>query len=346
MKHSKKPFLNVLNGVETPNVPFWFMRQAGRYLPEYKQLRSTAKDFLDFCYSPQKAAEATLQPITRFGMSAAIIFSDILVIPDALGVEVHFEEGKGPILKPIKDAGALAGLQPAGIQEKLEPVYEALRLTAKALPEETALIGFCGAPWTLACYMVHGSGSRDFQDVRQTARRDPAFFSQLLSLLTHCVILHAKKQIEAGAQAIQIFDSWAGTLSAEEFDTYVIAPAKAITAALKQSYPQVPLIGFPRLAGPRYVDYSLFAGFDALSVDFTVPTEWIQTNLQPHTIVQGNLDPLLLAEDKTAMLKQAEKILHDLRGKPFIFNLGHGILPHTPPEHVAALCELIRESRP
>lgn len=339
---NEKIFLERLNGHSGKEVPFWFMRQAGRYLPEYRELRSKAKDFLHFCYSPDMATEATLQPIRRFGMSAAIIFSDILVIPDALGMDVRFEVGKGPLLSAIGSLEALAKLNLDSMDEKLAPVYQALRQTRAALPGETTLIGFCGAPWTLACYMVEGKGSRDFQHVRSTAHREPLFFASLMEMLTKAVIHHARKQIDAGAEVIQLFDSWAGCLSAEEFNRFVIAPTKVITAALKQSHPQVPVIGFPRLAGPRYSLYAEQTGVDAISVDYTIDPQWIKAQLQPKILVQGNLDPLLLAEDKEAMLKQAGYILDTLKGDRFIFNLGHGVLPHTPVENVEALCDLIK----
>lgn len=341
---NEKIFLERLKGHSGKEIPFWFMRQAGRYLPEYRELRTKAKNFLDFCYTHDMATEATLQPIRRFGMSAAIIFSDILVIPDALGMDVRFEVGKGPLLTPIGNEADLKQLSLTGLEDKLAPVYQALRQTRAALPADTALIGFCGAPWTLACYMVEGKGSRDFQLVRATARREPLFFNALMEMLVKAVTEHAKKQIEAGAEVIQLFDSWAGCLSAEEFDVMVVTPTKAITAALKQSYPDVPVIGFPRLAGLRYVRYAQQTGVDAVSIDYTLDASWVKKELQPHILVQGNLDPLLLAEDKTAMLKQARHIIDTLGGDKFIFNLGHGVLPHTPVEHVEALCELIKAS--
>lgn len=342
MKSNDKTILRVLRKEACEEVPFWFMRQAGRYLPEYKELRSKAKNFLDYCYTPDMATEATLQPIRRFDMSAAIIFSDILVIPHAMGMEVWFEEGKGPQLTPLKDVSDLKKLSLDSIQEKLIPVYTAIKQTSQALPKHTALIGFCGAPWTLACYAIEGKGSRDFQNVRIAAKRNPEFFDGVINLLTEAVILHAKNQINAGAEIIQLFDSWAGVTSAEEFETYVIAPAQKIVSELKKSYPHIPVIGFPRLAGARYVDYVKKVGADAVSVDYSHSPEWIKTALQPHVVVQGNLDNILLAENKSAMLAQAKAIIETLKGGPFIFNLGHGVLPHTPVEHVQALSELIK----
>ncbi|NBX03105.1 MAG: uroporphyrinogen decarboxylase [Alphaproteobacteria bacterium] len=321
---------------------FWFMRQAGRYLPEYRELRSKAKDFLDFCYTPEMAVEATLQPIRRFGMSAAIIFSDILVLPHALGMKVWFEAGHGPKLVPLKTIADVENLSLNAIEDFLSPVYQAITQTKKSLPEGVALIGFCGAPWTLACYAVEGSGSRDYQSVRSAALRDPAFFTKLIDVLTDAVIIHADLQIKAGAETIQIFDSWSSVLTADEFSAYSIEPAKKIVSALKKKHPHVPVIGFPRLAGVRYGDYAKITGVDAVSVDASVPLDYIKNNIQPLVTVQGNLDNVLLAEDKFFALDQAKRILETLGEKPFIFNLGHGVLPHTPVENVEALSDLIR----
>ena len=315
------------------------MRQAGRYLPEYKNVRKNFKNFLEFCYTPEAACEVTLQPITRYGMSAAIIFSDILVIPDALGVDVKFSEGHGPILQPVTDLSKLSNKLSS---EKLAPVYEAIRLTRKNLPQETALIGFCGLPWTLACYMVEGKGSRDFANVRSTAHKQKDFFKGLIELLTQSVIDHSIAQIEAGAQAIQLFDSWAGVLSEDEFYHYSILPSKKITAAIKTQYPHIPVIGFPRLAGSKVIDYATLTGVDAVSVDGSISLQVAAQELQPLVVPQGNLDSLLLADDRDAMLARAKIILDTLADKPFVFNLAHGILPHTPPENVQALCELIK----
>lgn len=323
-------------------MPFWFMRQAGRYLPEYRELRSKAKNFLDFCYTPEMASEATLQPIRRFGMDGAIIFSDILVIPHKLGMEVRFEEGKGPLLTPLADEVDLKKLQLEGMTEKLAPVYEALRMTRQALPKETTLIGFAGAPWTLACYMIEGKGSRDFQKVRALSESNKKFFSALIDLLTEAVSEHAIKQIEAGAEAFQLFDSWSGVLSEPQFNEWVIAPAKKIVSNIRAKYPNIPIIGFPRLAGTKYYTYANYTGVDAVSIDGSVTLTMAREVLSPMCVIQGNLDNVVLAENKAAMLAQAKEILSTFKGKPFVFNLGHGFLPHTPIEHVEALCEVIR----
>ena len=323
--------------------PFWFMRQAGRYLPEYREIRSKTANFLEMCYTPSKASEVTLQPIRRFGMDAAIIFSDILVIPDALGVDVRFEEKKGPVLVPVQTEAELDKL--AYNADKLAPVYEALRATKAALPAETTLIGFAGSPWTLACYTVQGKSDKDFHAVRMVAIKNKPFFSRLIALLTQSVIDHCKEQINAGAEVIQLFDSWSGVLSEPEFDEWVIEPTQKIVAALKKAYPQIPVIGFPRQAGTKYRNYVLQTKVDGVSIDSSVSLEYAAKELSGLCVVQGNLDPVILAEDKEATLKQAQKIVSILGGNnPFIFNLGHGILPHTPTEHMKALCDYLKHS--
>lgn len=315
------------------------MRQAGRYLPEYREVRKNFSNFLEFCYKPEAACEVTLQPINRYGMSAAIIFSDILVIPDALGVNVKFAEGHGPILKPVLD---IAELSKNNFSEKLQPVYQAISLTRKELAKDKALIGFCGLPWTLACYMIEGKGSRDFQSVRQTAFRKNEFFSALIDLLTDAVIEHSLAQIKAGAQTIQLFDSWAGVLSEQEFYDYSIAPSKKITAAIKNIYPDVPVIGFPRLAGSKTTDYAKETGVDAVSFDGSISLLTAKNELQKYVIAQGNLDSVLLAEDRNAACQKTKKIIEMLGDKSFVFNLAHGILPHTPVDNVRAVCDIIQ----
>ena len=331
--------MRVLAGETLERPPLWIMRQAGRYLPEYREIRAKAENFMSFCYSPALAAEATLQPIRRFGFDAAILFCDILVVPDALGQPVSFAEGEGPILIPVDNAEKLAALQWS--PNMLEPVYEALRITRAGLPGDKALIGFAGAPWTLACYMVQGKSDKDFAGVRAIAMKDPAFFINLMNLLTRCVTHHLKAQIRAGADVVQIFDSWAGVLSAEEFEAYVVQPTAAIVASLHAEFPHVPVIGFPRLAGVKYWDYAVKTKVDGINIDASVPLEYAK-QLQEVCVVQGNLDPVLLAESKQATLAQAKRIVAALGDKSFVFNLGHGILPHTPIENVAALCAFLK----
>lgn len=339
MDSSSKPLLKAFRKERQERPPFWFMRQAGRYLPEYKQVRASTGGFLDLCYTPHKASTVTLQPLDRFDMSAAIIFSDILVIPHALGAGVRFAEGEGPLLVPVDNAEKLAALKwnPA----LLEPVYEALRITKEGLAGDKTLIGFAGAPWTLACYMVQGKSDKDFSGVRAIAMKDPVFFMNLLTMLTRYVTQHLKAQIQAGAEVVQIFDSWSGVLSAEEFEAYVIQPTAAIVAALKAEYPQVPVIGFPRLAGVKYWDYAVKTKVNGISIDSSVPLEYLQ-QLKDVCVVQGNLDPVILAESKQATLAQAKRIVSAMGDKSFVFNLGHGILPHTPIENVSALCAFLK----
>lgn len=344
MISSSKNLIRTLHGEKTGRIPFWFMRQAGRFLPEYRELRKQTKNFLEFCYTPDKATEATLQPIHRFGMDAAIIFSDILVVPHALGMEVWFEEGKGPMLIPVRTTEELAGLNIHGMIEKLAPVYEALRLTKKKLPAETALIGFAGAPWTLACYAIEGRSGSDFAQIKKQSVEDTIFFAEMIDLFTDAVILHAKEQIKAGAEIIQLFDSWAGLLNEEAFTRWSVKPAKKIVAAIKSEYPHVPVIAFPRQAGSKFLSYALEVKPNAISFDNSVPLEWVREHLQPKIVVQGNLSPEILAGDKTILLKEAEKIIAQLSDKAFVFNLGHGILPHTPVENMQALCDFLKNS--
>lgn len=324
--------------------PFWFMRQAGRYLPEYKALRAQAKNFLDFCYTPEMACEATLQPVTRFGLDAAIIFSDILVIPHAMGMDIRFEEGKGPLLTPVRTMEELNALETDNLTDILSPVYAALRLTRQKLPATTALIGFAGAPWTLACYMIEGKGSRDFQSARHMIYQDRPFFSSLVEKLVHAISAHAIAQIREGADVIQLFDSWSGVLSEQQFADWSIEPTRQIVNRIKAAFPDVPVIGFPRMAGSKILDYAQHTGVDTVSIDGSVSLDWARHSLSPHVVVQGNLDPVLLASDKEQMLKEAARLLEIFSNRAFVFNLGHGILPHTPIPHVEALCHLIRQS--
>ena len=343
---SEKLLLRALRGEKTGPVPFWFMRQAGRYLPEYREVRNATKDFLSFCYTPDLATEVTLQPLRRFDMSAAIIFSDILVVPHALGMEVWFEQGEGPRLKPIAHHEDVAHLSVGRVEEFLAPVYEAIADTRRALPEDKALIGFAGAPWTLACYMLEGKGSKDFSQCRSVAYQHPELFRALIDLLTEAVIFHLKAQAKAGADALQLFDSWAGLATAEQFDESVLAPAKKISAAIKKEFPHVPVIGFPRMVGALYENYASKSGMDGISIDMQLPLDFACANFPSHVAVQGNLDPYLLAADAGKSLSQARHILEMLKGRPHIFNLGHGILPHTPVAHVEKLCALLHAWKP
>lgn len=337
---TQKPLLQALAGKVQSPPPFWLMRQAGRYLPEYRELRASAGGFLDLCLTPDLAAEATLQPIRRFGMDAAILFSDILVVPLALGQEVDFREGEGPVLAPVRQAADLAALDPRHIRPRLSPVYEAIGRVRRALPAKTALIGFAGAPWTLATYMVEGGTSRDFAEVRAFAA-DPEF-ERLVALLVESVAAHLIAQIDAGAEAVQVFDSWAGLLSGADFRRLVIAPTAEIVRRVKAKHPLIPIIGFPRGVGEHYPTYVRQTGVDAVSLDQNVDVSWAAREIQPLCPVQGNLDPQILVAGGERLRADVRTILAAFAKRPFVFNLGHGVVPETPVEHVAELAALIR----
>lgn len=322
------------------------MRQAGRYLPEYREVRSRSENFLDFCYRPELAVEATLQPIRRYGMDAAIVFSDILVVPDALGVGVSFETGHGPVVETVRDAAAVGALSLDGVEAHLEPVYETLSGVADALDDKTTLIGFAGAPWTIATYMVEGGSSRDFAATKRWAFSDPDGFGGLIGILVEAIGRHLVCQVRAGAEALQIFDSWAGVLPEPLFHRWCVEPVAAIVRHIKTAYPDVPIIGFPRGAGAAYQGYAKATGVDAVGLDTTVPTRWAADTLQPDSVVQGNLDPLMLVVGGEVMAAEVARISADLSGGGYVFNLGHGVVPETPPEHVAALATLLREIGP
>lgn len=336
-----KPLLRALAGERLARPPWWLMRQAGRYLPEYRALRAKAPDFVSFCLTPALAAEATLQPIRRFGMDAAILFADILLVPQALGQNVGFGD-EGPVLEPVRDVVRLQQLHPEHVVSHLEPVCETVRLSRAGLPEEVALIGFAGAPWTVATYMVEGSGSKDYRHVKSWAYRDPSGFAALIELIVGATIVYLSAQIEAGAEAVQLFDSWAGVLPEPEFSRWVIEPARRIAAELKQRFPTVPIIGFPRGAGLLYRRYAVETGVDAIGLDTTVPLQFA-CELQQEVAAQGNLDPVLLTVGGAALAEAVSKIRRALGNGPFVFNLGHGVLQQTPPEHVAELAALLSQ---
>jgi len=341
----EKPLLRALAGERLERVPFWFMRQAGRYLPEYQALRARAGSFLDLCYSPELAAEATMQPFTRFGMDAVILFSDILVVPDALGQRVEFQEGEGPVLEALRPEAGISGLRSEGLRQRLAPVYQAVALVRDRIPPEIAVIGFAGAPWTVASYMIEGGGSRDFAAVKAWAYGDPASFGRLIELLVEATTEHLSAQIESGAEVVQLFDSWAGVLPEAAFRRWSIEPNAAIVAGLRKRHPKVPVMAFPRGAGVAYESFAKETGVDGLSLDTTVPPAWAAAVLQPLVTVQGNLDPMMLVTGGAAMLDEARGILEALAGGPFIFNLGHGVAMQTPPEHVAALSAFLKDWR-
>lgn len=342
----EKKLLRALAGLETEGVPLWMMRQAGRYLPEYREVRAKAGGFLNLCYTPELAEEVTLQPIRRYGFDAAILFSDILVVPDALGQQVAFKEGEGPVLEPITDEAGLAALgSPARVTEHLKPVYETVARLSKSLPKETTLIGFAGAPWTVATYMVGGKGSPDQAAAKLWAYRAPDEFQKLIDILVEATVEHLAAQVEAGAEVVQIFDTWAGSLPELSFERFALRPVKAIRELLQARFPGLPVIAFPRGAGAMSKRYFQETGVTGLSLDTGVSPAWARDTLQTEGCVQGNLDPLLLVAGGEEMRRQAAHILETLGSGPFIFNLGHGIVPQTPPDHVGELVKLVQEWR-
>jgi len=337
-----KPLLAALAGEPVRPPPLWLMRQAGRYLPEYRALRARAPDFLGFCLSPELAAEATLQPVRRFRPDAAILFADILVLPHALGHPVRFEAGEGPVLERLATRAQLDRLDAARALEVAAPVSETVRQVRAALPPEVALIGFAGAPFTVAAYMAEGGGSRDFAHAKRLMYGDPALFEALMDRLVEATIAYLSAQAEAGAEALMLFDSWAGVLSPAMFDRHVIVPTARIAAALKARFPQLRLIGFPRQAGGSLVAYAEGAGVDAVGLDTAVPPAWAARALPRTVTLQGNLDPLALVAGGEALREETEALLEAIGDRAWIFNLGHGVVPETPPEHVAELIALVR----
>ena len=337
-------FLAALAGTVQSAPPLWLMRQAGRYLPEYREVRAGAGSFLDLCYNPKLAAEVTLQPIRRFGFDAAIVFSDILVVPHALGQHVEFLEGEGPKLSPIASAADLSKLSANNAGKRFDRVYEAIELIVSSLGGRTPLIGFCGAPWTVASYMVEGGGSPDQRAAKLLAYRDPQTFKTLLDLLVETSSAYLIGQIDAGASALQIFDSWAGSLADDDFAAFAIEPTAQIVKRVKAAHPAIPIIGFPRGSAAHYERYVSGTGIDALGCDTAAPLA-LMAAMQSKLPVQGNLDPLLLLAGGDAMERRIEAILNLLLAEPFVFNLGHGILPETPIENVERLVKLVRAGR-
>ena len=336
-----KPLLAALRGEVQNPPPLWLMRQAGRYLPEYRALREKAGSFLDLCYDPALAAEATLQPLRRFPLDGIILFSDILVVTEALGVRLWFEEGEGPRLEPIPEGGPLPMFDAERQRRHLSPVYEAMERVVAAAPARATVLGFAGAPWTLATYMVGGGRSRDFAATKGWAYRDPESFGRLIETARQAVAAHLIAQLDAGAEAVQIFDSWAGALPESEFARWSIEPIERIVADVKAVYPAAPIIGYPRGVGIACERFAAETGVDAISIDSTVPLAWAAERLQSHCTMQGNLDPVALLAGGEALRRAAQDILEALGNGPFVFNLGAGVLPQTPPEHVAELADLV-----
>jgi uroporphyrinogen decarboxylase len=335
-----KPLLDVLRGGKADRKPIWLMRQAGRYLPEYRALRAEKGGFLDLVYDADAAAEVTLQPIRRFGFDGAILFSDILIVPHALGQDLRFVAGEGPRLSPPLVEAKLSQLE--AIPSRLEPVYRTVEKVAASLPQGTTFLGFAGSPWTVATYMVAGQGSRDQGETRRLAYGDPAAFQEIVDAISDMTVDYLSGQIEAGVEAVQLFDSWAGSLSPAQFERWVVAPTARIVAQLKARHPEVPIIGFPKGAGGKLPAYARETGVDAVGLDETVDPVWAGKVLPEGMPVQGNLDPLALIAGGEALERAVVHILSSFVGRPHIFNLGHGILPDTPIQHVEQLVQLVR----
>lgn len=340
MPESPKPLLAVLSGREITRKPIWLMRQAGRYLPEYRALRELKGGFLALATDSDAAAEITLQPIRRFGFDGAILFSDILIVPWALGQDLSFTAGEGPRLTPPLAAASLEALTPA--PERFLPIYRTVEKVKSVLPAETTFLGFAGSPWTVATYMVAGQGSREQAEARQYAYRDPGAFGAIIAAIEGSTIEYLSGQIDAGVEAVQLFDSWAGSLSPDQFEKWVIAPTARITAALKVRHPQVPVIGFPKGAGGKLGAYARETGVGAIGLDETVDPAWAARELPEGLPVQGNLDPLALLAGGAALEKAVARILSEFEGRPHIFNLGHGIIKETPIANVEHLLALVR----
>lgn len=338
-----KTILSALSGQTLPVPPIWMMRQAGRYLPEYRATREKAGDFLTLCYTPELAAEVTLQPIRRYGFDAAILFADILLLPQALGADLWFVTGEGPRLSTMTTPADLAALKPAeAIHETLAPVYETVRILARALPGEVTLIGFAGAPWTVATYMVAGRGTPDQGPAHVLKATDRATFQGLVDLLTEATVDYLSAQVEAGAEVVKLFDSWAGSLRGQDFDDFALAPAKRIIATLKARHPGLPVIAFPREAGARYTGFARATGADCVALDNSVSAEWAAANVQKDGCVQGNLDPALLVTGGERLVSETRRVVRTFAGGPHIFNLGHGITPDADPDNVHRMIDAIR----
>jgi uroporphyrinogen decarboxylase len=337
-----KPVLRVLAGEAVWPPPAWLMRQAGRYLPEYRQVRSQAGDFISLCTTPTLAAEVTLQPIRRYGFDAAILFSDILMVPWALGQGLAFKEGEGPVLPPIRDMAGVLALDLARLPGAIAPILETVERTRAGLPDETAMIGFAGSPFTVACYMVEGGGSKDFTHIRGMAHSQPAVMDALIDTLVEASVVYLSAQVGAGAEVLMLFDSWSGVLSPELFRRLVIAPTRRIVERMRALYPLVPIIGFPRLAGVMVGEYARGTGVNAVALDTGADIMVAKTLVPDGVATQGNLDPLAVVAGGEAMRTEVASVLKAIHGRPHIFNLGHGIIPQTPPAHVAALLEQVR----
>ena len=341
---SSKTILRARAGETLPTPPIWMMRQAGRYLPEYKATRAQAGDFLSLCYNPDLATEVTLQPIRRYGFDAAILFADILLIPQALGADLWFVTGEGPRLSTITSQADLDKLGPVSdIHETLNPIYQTVRNLSGALPSETTLIGFAGAPWTVATYMIAGRGTPDQAPAHKLMNEQPEVFDALMDKITEATIDYLLMQIEAGAEVVKIFDSWAGSLLGAAFQKYSLEPARRITAALKAKYPDTPIIGFPREAGDGYIGFAKATGVDCVALDNSVTPEWAVKNVQVDGCVQGNLKSSHMVTGGQALVYETRAIVKAFSGGPHIFNLGHGITPDADPDNVQRMIDAVRD---
>lgn len=342
---SDKTILRALAGEVLPVPPIWMMRQAGRYLPEYRATRAQAGDFLSLCYNSDLAAEVTLQPIRRFGFDAAILFADILLLPQALGADLWFETGEGPRLSTITGAEGLRALKGKDdIHDHLAPIYETVRILSRELPAETALIGFAGAPWTVATYMIAGRGTKDQGPAHALKAADRETFAALIDLLTEATVEYLSMQVQAGAEVIKLFDSWAGSLKGQDFTDFALEPARKIIAALKARHPGLPVIAFPREAGDGYIGFAKATSADCVALDNSVSADWAAANVQVDGCVQGNLAPQHMVTGGQALVDEAQRIVRAFRGGPHIFNLGHGITPDADPENVAAMIAAVRSA--
>ena len=342
---TQKTILRALAGEVLPTPPIWMMRQAGRYLPEYKATRAQAGDFLSLCYAPELAAEVTLQPIRRYGFDAAILFADILLLPQALGADLWFVTGEGPRLSTITTAAELDALKPAhGVNDHLSPIYETIKILSKELPDETTLIGFAGAPWTVATYMIAGKGTPDQGPAHALKAANQVVFDGLIDRITEGTIVYLSAQIDAGAEVVKLFDSWAGSLQGDDFARYSIEPMARITAALKSKYPHIPVIAFPRGAGARFTGQHAAIGADCIAIDDGVTAEWAAQNVQTGGCVQGNLASSHMVSGGDALVSETRRIVEALHKGPHIFNLGHGITPDADPENVQLMIDTVRNA--
>ena len=339
----QKSILRALAGETQTVPPIWMMRQAGRYLPEYRATRAQAGDFLSLCYNSELAAEVTLQPIRRYGFDAAIMFADILLIPQALGADLWFVTGEGPRLSTVTKEADFNRLKPANETDAtLNPIYETLRILSRALPAETTLIGFAGAPWTVATYMIAGRGTPDQGPAHKLMTENPDLFQRLIDLLTEATIDYLSKQIDAGAEVVKLFDSWAGSLKGRDFDRFALAPTRRIVTALKARHPNTPVIAFPREAGEKYLGFAKATGADCLALDNSVDPHWAAAHLQPDGCVQGNLKSSHMVSGGPALVKDTKRIVAAFRNGPHIFNLGHGITPQADPDNVQRMIDAVR----